>query len=585
MDSNITFLSAGERTVEIIPPKKKPVSDSCFSSSVHLRVAAYCRVSTDGESQQQSYHTQKQFYTDYIQSKPGWCLAGIYADEARSGTTTKYRPEFNRMIQDAAAGKIDYIVTKSISRLARNTIDALTTIRSLKSQDPPVGVFFERENLDTLDSKGELMLTILSALAQEESRSISENIRWAIQKNFEKGRVRVDLNRMLGYDPCPDGTWQINDAQAAIVRYIFQQFSQGISGNAICRKLNHLGLTTVNGKKWYPSAIFLILRNEKYIGDCEMQKYVTENFLTHKCVKNTGQAKKFYVTNHHPSIIDRPLWDQVQIMLGKIHRTSSGTKGVSSLYNGLVCSYCGSGYSRTAYTAHARNYTDDRWTGDRQYKETYTFSYSVWRCRGKYTKTAASHPGRLSHAEKTALDQNCPSGHLYECAVKQSFMEMLYRLKWEYEAYGESCELCRTFSDFQTSCQFENHRIFSLFLRCLQELPSRNKAGLPIRIDPPKPMSQLLPAPADAADLLPFEKSLYRSFIRGGLVSSDSILYHTAFGIDLKCAGNSRTLLDFCGFRRCREDGTLELLTEAWQVNGKSVQYRKTPLRKSGPKS
>ena len=333
MNLNTTILSAKERTVEVIPPKKKPVPDPRFSSSVYLRVAAYCRVSTDGESQQQSYHTQKQFYTEYIHSRPGWHLAVIYADEAKSGTTTKYRPEFNRMINDAKTGKIDYIITKSISRLARNTIDALSTIRSLKSLESPVGVFFERENLDTLDSKGELMLTILSALAQEESRSISENIRWAIQKNFEKGRVRVDLNRMLGYDLRPDGQWQINDAQAAIIRYIFQQFSNGISGNAISRELNSMGLTTVNGKKWYPSAVFLILRNEKYIGDCEMQKYVTENFLTHKSVKNTGQAKKFYITGHHPPIIDRPLWDKVQTILKKLNRTSSGAEGVSSLYN------------------------------------------------------------------------------------------------------------------------------------------------------------------------------------------------------------------------------------------------------------
>ncbi|MCI8466468.1 MAG: recombinase family protein [Lachnospiraceae bacterium] len=667
--------STEKRTVEIIPPVTQNASSASPTPAQGiLRVAAYCRVSTDEESQQQSYDTQKRFYADYIHSRPGWCMAGIYADEAKSGTNTKYRPQFKQMMADAKKGKFDYIITKSISRLARNTIDALTAIRTLKSLTPPVGIFFERENLDSLDSKGELMLTILSALAQEESRSISENIRWAIQKNFEKGKAMVDPNRMMGYTkgPDPHGEWIINEPQAAIVRHIFKQFSQGISGNAIARELNNMGVTTVNGKKWYASAIFLILRNEKYVGDCEMQKYITESFLTHKSVKNTGHAKKFYVTNHHPAIIDRFLWDKVQFMLQKSSNAKNGSKTstVPSLFKNLVCGNCGTNYFRTAYTSYAKNYTDERWTAADQYRETYTFSYNVWRCKGKYKKTKGKRRGRLSLEEKAGLDKNCPSKCLYECALKQSFMEMLYQLKQEYSVYGKSCKFYQKFEKaFQTVSHYEqtgsftierlkqlnleiseleneyhktlSHRehvlhlddapsksqvsvydalirdlkqhlkqkkaeytqlneeilfsghmkkTFSLFLHFLQELPTQNKAGMPLQIHGLNHIvslttnGNLTPSPEtlqEAPDFLSFDKHLYHSFIKSGVVKGDLILYQTTFGIELESVGNHRTFSDFYGFRTCTDDGKVTLLTDAWQVNGKSVQYKKTLLHSS----
>ncbi|HIU41431.1 MAG TPA: recombinase family protein, partial [Candidatus Egerieicola faecale] len=210
-------------------------------------MAAYCRVSTGDESQQSSYSKQKNFYTHLILENPGWSLAGIYADEAISGTSRVRRTAFNQMMQDAVAGKIDYIITKSISRFARNTVDTLHCVRQLRQLSPPVGIYFEKESIDTLDAKGELILTILSALAQEESRSISENIRWAFQKNFRSGKPHVNLNRMLGYDWDENGNWIIQEEQAELVRFIFQRFLAGDSGRSIAQALNRMGKKTVQG--------------------------------------------------------------------------------------------------------------------------------------------------------------------------------------------------------------------------------------------------------------------------------------------------------------------------------------------------
>ena len=187
--------------VTLIPATRPFASTEGREISVRrMRVAAYCRVSTGEDSQQISYATQKEFYTRLIQEREEWEFAGIYADEALSGTSRSKRVRFNEMMEDAAKGKLDYIITKSISRFARNTLDTLNCVRQLRRMDPPVGIYFEKENIDTLDAKGELILTILSALAQEESRSISENIRWTFQKNFQEGKPHVNLRRMLGYD-------------------------------------------------------------------------------------------------------------------------------------------------------------------------------------------------------------------------------------------------------------------------------------------------------------------------------------------------------------------------------------------------
>lgn len=295
--------------VNIIPATKRSVeSGGQIKKQKQLRVAAYCRVSTEDESQQTSYTTQKAFYTQMITNHGGWTFSGIYADEAISGTSRAKRKDFNRMMDDAQQGRMDYIVTKSISRFARNTVDTLNCVRQLRQLTPPVGIYFEKENIDTLDATGELILTILSALAQDESRSISDNIRWSIQKKFQRGEAVVDLNRMLGYDKGENGEWIVNAEQAKTVRYIFDRYIAGATANGIARELNALGTKTARGCKWRADAVLFILRNEKYVGDCESQKTITKNFLTHEASINRGEAPKYYVRNHHKPIIDRHTW-------------------------------------------------------------------------------------------------------------------------------------------------------------------------------------------------------------------------------------------------------------------------------------
>lgn len=437
--------------VNVIPATKRSVeSGGQIKKQKFLRVAAYCRVSTEDESQQTSYTTQKAFYTQMITGHPGWTLAGIYADEAISGTSRAKRKDFNRMMEDAQNGKMDYIVTKSISRFARNTVDTLNCVRQLRQQNPPVGIFFEKENIDTLDATGELILTILSALAQDESRSISDNIRWSIQKKFQRGEPMVDLSRMMGYDKGANGEWVINPEQAEIVRYIFERFVCGASSNAIAKELNAMGKKTVRGSIWRADAVLFILRNEKYVGDLEMQKSITKNFLTHEATVNNGEAPKYYVTNHHVGIVDRITWDKAQAMLLEGgHRSHDrsvepkkrrGTK--ASPFTNLTCGVdgCGEKMFRIGYNTEIYGYTDSRSAAAEgldpaQYKERYYFYFPVWRC----TRNAQGSP---KHPRG-----KCSSGSTYEAALEQSFMEMLYYLKRDYDKNGDTSKIMTLFRE------------------------------------------------------------------------------------------------------------------------------------------
>ena len=229
------------------------------------------------------------YYTRYIQANPDWDLVEVYADEGISGTNTKKRKNFNRMIEDALAGKIDRIVTKSVSRFARNTVDTLTTIRKLK--DKGVGVFFEKENIDTLDSKGELLITIMSSLAQEESRSISENVTWGWRKRIADGKVTVAYSHFLGYEKSEDGTMQIVEDEAKIVRQIYGMFLDGQTLSGIAARLTRQGIPSPAGKeKWQSSTVKSILTNEKYKGDALLQKTFTVDFLQKKKKANEGEV-------------------------------------------------------------------------------------------------------------------------------------------------------------------------------------------------------------------------------------------------------------------------------------------------------
>ena len=245
------------------------------------RTAAYARVSTDSEEQLTSYSAQVDYYTNYIKSRDDWEFVSVYTDEGITGTNTKHREGFKRMVADALAGKIDLIVTKSVSRFARNTVDSLTTVRQLKEKG--VEIYFEKENIWTLDSKGELLITIMSSLAQEESRSISENCTWGQRKRFADGKVTVPFKRFLGYDRGPDGNLVLNKDEAVIIRRIYSMFLQGMTPHGIAARLTADGIKSPGGKdKWNAGAVRSILTNEKYKGDALLQKSYTVDFLTKK---------------------------------------------------------------------------------------------------------------------------------------------------------------------------------------------------------------------------------------------------------------------------------------------------------------
>ena len=271
-----------------------------------LRVAAYCRVSTLQEQQESSYEAQVSYYTEKIRGNPNWKLAGIYADDGKSATSTKKRSDFQAMIDDCMAGKIDMVLTKSISRFARNTVDALINIRKLKEKN--IAVFFEKESINTLEGSGELLLTILSSQAQEESRNVSENCHWGIVRKFEDGKVIVNHSKFMGYTKDEDGNLVIVLEEAEVVRRIFRLFLEGNSSYRIKRILEADGVKTATGQTtWYATTIDKMLSNEKYMGDALLQKTYTVDFLTKKKVKNRGIVPQYYIEDDHEPIIPKEL--------------------------------------------------------------------------------------------------------------------------------------------------------------------------------------------------------------------------------------------------------------------------------------
>ena len=308
------------RNITVIPAKQNSTAGEWNAvQRKKLRVAAYCRVSTDQEEQLLSYENQVRFYTESINSNPEYEYAGIYADEGISGTNTKKRDEFNRMIMDCRAGKIDRIITKSISRFARNTLDCLNYVRELKGLG--IGVTFEKENIDTLDAKGEVLLTILSSLAQDESRNISENSTWGIRKRFEIGQHTMSTKRFLGYDADENGKLVVNKQQAKIVKRIFIEFLWGKTPDYIKRIFEREGVINWDGgTKWQSTTIGSMLENEKYKGDTLLQKSYTVDFLTKKRVQNEGEVQQYYIEDDHEAIIEPWIWECVQLEMKRRER-------------------------------------------------------------------------------------------------------------------------------------------------------------------------------------------------------------------------------------------------------------------------
>lgn len=270
------------------------------------RVAAYARVSSGKDAMLHSLSAQISYYNSYIGSRGDWELAGIYADEAWTGTKDN-RPEFQRLLADCRSGKIDMVIVKSLTRFARNTVTLLATVRELKSLG--VDVYFEKENIHTLSSDGELMLTLLASFAQEESRSVNENQKWRIRKMFEQGRPTT--GKMLGYR-LVDGVLQIVPEEAEIVRMIFSDYLSGMGRNAIMKKLNRMGIPTSHGGPWRESSVWGILTNEKYTGNMLLQKTFRLDHISKKSMLNRGELPQYYVENSHEAIIDKDIFDRVQ---------------------------------------------------------------------------------------------------------------------------------------------------------------------------------------------------------------------------------------------------------------------------------
>ena len=307
------------------------------------KVCAYARVSTGSDSQENSLENQITTYESLIKSNPEYEFVGVYADQGITGFSEK-RPEFQRMINNAKAGRIDMIITKSISRFARNTVTLLRVVRELK--DIGVGVLFEENNIYTMSSEGEMMLAVLASFAQEEGRSMSENNKWACRKKFERGELMINTTRFMGYDKDEDGNLVINEAEAAIVRRIFDMYLSGIGTHCIAKTLNEEGVTTVTGSAWHASTIRGMLMNEKYKGDSLLQKYYTPENMRNT-VKNNGQVAQFYVTESHEAIIAPEDWEHVQELIAYNRKQRGIKKGNPDYTNRypnshkLICPYCG----------------------------------------------------------------------------------------------------------------------------------------------------------------------------------------------------------------------------------------------------
>lgn len=347
------------RRITIIAARTNSVDSQQTSQPQKKKMAAYCRVSTDQLEQLSSYEAQVSYYTNFINNHPDYELAGIYADEGISGTNTKKREQFNRMIEACKAGKIDVIITKSISRFARNTLECLNYVRMLRELG--IGLIFEKENINILDSKGEVLLTILSSLAQDESRSISENSTWGIRRRFEQGKVIVNHNKFLGYDKDKNGILIIDEKQAKIVRRIYKDYLKGKGTNRIARELEEDEIKGWNGKvKWNESTIRKMLANEKYKGYALLQKTYTIDFLSKKRVKNNGEVPQYYVEESHPAIIDKEMWEAVQLETErrqlfsekhKIQKVEPGFKN-NPMAGKIICGSCSKPFGRRVWSSN-----------------------------------------------------------------------------------------------------------------------------------------------------------------------------------------------------------------------------------------
>ena len=419
-------------TIECIPAVPEPPKT--------VRVAAYARVSTDKDAAFHSLEAQTEYYEDYVHAHPDWQLVDIYSDNGISGTIIA-RPEFQRMLEDCRAGKIDLVITKSITRFARNTVVLLETVRELKKRG--IDCYFEKENMHSISPDGELLLTLLAMYAEEEARSASENQKWRIKKKFEKGEPWV--GRMLGYR-LGDGKLEVVPEKAEIVRDIYANYIAGMSILAITKQLNAQGVPAPFGGTWSRSSVLHILTNETYTGDIILQKTYRPDFRTKKTKINRGQVTKYAVANSHEAIITKELFQQVQAERARrnTNNTGSNVPGGSApkyLFTGLIsCGYCGGSYIHQI-------------SGKGKYK------HPVWACRRNNELTKAACPAQaipetiliektrevLGLGADTALDRELLLSKIQKIVVPEPHQLIFYMkdgtittVPWQHKSRRES---------------------------------------------------------------------------------------------------------------------------------------------------
>ncbi|MDD4803120.1 MAG: recombinase family protein [Syntrophomonas sp.] len=394
-------------SVRIIPATIQQHYAHGATLTAKRRAAAYARVSTDSDEQLTSYEAQVDYYTKYIKERADWEFVGIYTDEGISATNTKKRDGFKQMVADALDGKIDLIITKSVSRFARNTVDSLVTVRQLKEKG--IEVYFEKENIYTLDSKGELLITIMSSLAQEESRSISENVTWGQRKRMADGKISLPYRHFLGYEKGEDGLPKIVESEAKIVRMIFRLFMEGKTPSAIAKCLVSQGIPSPAGKTtWQVGTINSILSNEKYKGDALLQKSFTVDFLTKTTKVNEGEVPQYYVQNSYPAIIPPDEFDAVQAEIERRKKLGRPVSCHSPFSAKIICGECGGFYGSKV------------WGSNTKYRRT------IWRCNEKYKG-----------------EKPCQTPHLNEDDIKQRFLAAFNVVMGGREELLSNCRLAQ----------------------------------------------------------------------------------------------------------------------------------------------
>lgn len=393
------------RKVTMIPQTINPQTRMMMDTKAKRKVAGYARVSTDFAEQLTSYEAQVAYYTSYIKGREDWEFVGVYTDEGISGCSTKHREGFQQMIEDALAGRIDLIITKSVSRFARNTVDSLTTVRKLKEKG--VEVYFEKEQIYTLDSKGELLITIMSSLAQEESRSISENVTWGQRRRFAEGKISLPYNHFLGYRKGEDGLPEIVPEEAEIVRFIYRSFIDGQTIYAIAKSLTERKISTPAGKeKWSQTTIESILTNEKYKGSALLQKRFTTDFLTKKKKVNEGEVPQYYIEESHEAIISPEEFEEVQSEMARRKKLGRKYSGSTIFSAKLVCGDCGSFF------------------GSKVWHSTSKYRRVIWQCNNKFKG-----------------EHFCTTPHFYEDEIKIRFISAFAKFFRHKDIIIETCQV------------------------------------------------------------------------------------------------------------------------------------------------